>query len=128
MQLPSSNAINKIGGLVNASLQQLARISKPRFRFMLSMFELWLALPVRYTMLNLSRFSCYGEKSIRLHFEQCFDFVSFNTHLIEKHSSKELIAAFDPSYIPKSGKQTPGLGKWWSGTQQRAVKGLEIGC
>ena len=128
MQLHSSNACNKISGLVSASLQKLSNISKPRLKFMIAVFELWLSLPVRYTMLNLSRFGAYCDKSIRLHLEEPFDFVGFNTHLIEQKCGKELIAAFDPTFIARSGKETPGLGKWWSGTQQRAVKGLELGC
>jgi hypothetical protein len=128
MLLHSSNAINKIGSLVSASLQQLGKISKPRFKFMIAVFELWLCLPVRYTMLNLSRFGAYSDKSIRLQMEQQFDFVCFNTQLIGQKCAKELIAAFDPTFIAKSGKQTPGLGKWWSGTRQRALKGLELGC
>jgi Transposase DDE domain len=128
MQLLTSNACNKIRGLVSASLQKLNNISKPQFNFMLSVFELWLGLPVRYSMLNLSRFGQYSEKSIRLHFEQLFDFVSLNTQLIEQKCGKELIAAFDPTFITKSGKKTPGLGKWWSGTRQQVLKGLEVGC
>jgi len=125
---PNSNAFNKISDLVGTSLQKLSNISKPRFRFFSTVFELWLALPVRYTMLNLGRIGCYSGKSIRLHFEKLFDFVSFNTTLIKKSCGKELIAAFDPSYIPKSGKQTPGLGRWWSGKDQCTLKGLEISC
>src|ERR1017187_5618553 len=105
----NSNAFNKISGLVTASLQKLENITKPRFKFFSTVFELWLALPLRYTMLNLSRIGCYSEKSIRLHFEKLFDFVSFNAILIKKSCGKQLIAAFDPSYIPKSGKQTPGF-------------------
>ena len=128
MQLLTSNASDKIRGLVAASLQKLEDISKPQVKFMMTIFELWLGLPVRYTMLNLSRFSQYAEKSIRLHFEQFFDFSSFNARLIKKSCGKELIAAFDPTFIPKSGKKTPGLGKWWSGKDQRALKGLEISC
>ena len=122
----NSNAFNKISGLVNASLQKLSDINKPRFKFFFTVFELWLALPVRYTMLNLGRLGIYSEKSIRLHFEKLFDFSSFNAALIKKSCGKELIAAFDPSYIPKSGKQTPGLGRWWSGKDQCTLKGLEI--
>ena len=125
---PNSNAFNKISDLVSASLQKLSNINKPRFKFFSTVFELWLALPVRYTMLNLSRVGGYCEKSIRLHFEKFFDFVSFNAALIKKSCGKELIAAFDPSYIPKSGKQTPGLGSWWSGKDQCTLKGLEISC
>lgn len=125
---PNSNAFNKITDLVSASLQKLTNINKPRFKFFSTVFELWLALPVRYTMLNLGRFGGYCEKSMRLHFEKLFDFVSFNTELIKKGCGKELVAAFDPSYIPKSGKQTPGLGRWWSGKDQCTLKGLEISC
>ncbi len=125
---PNSNAFDKVRDLVNASLQKLSDISKPRLKFFSTVFELWLALPVRYTMLNLGRLGSYSEKSIRLHFEKLFDFVSFNTALIKKSCGKQLIAAFDPSYIPKSGKQTPGLGRWWSGKDQCTLKGLEISC
>ena len=128
MLIPNSNAFNKISSLVSASLQKPGNISKPRFKFFSTLFELWLALPVRYTMINLSRIGGYCEKSIRLHFEKIFDFASFNTAVISKSCGKDLIAAFDPSYIPKSGKQTPGLGRWWSGKDQCTLKGLEISC
>ncbi|HLL43987.1 MAG TPA: transposase [Segetibacter sp.] len=128
MLIPNSNAFNKISSLVSASLQKPGNISKPRFKFFSPLFELWLALPVRYTMINLSRIGGYCEKSIRLHFEKIFDFASFNTAVISKSCGKDLIAAFDPSYIPKSGKQTPGLGRWWSGKDQCTLKGLEISC
>ena len=125
---PNSNAFNKISDLVSASLQKIENISKPQSKFFSTFFELWLGLPVRYTILNLERIGAYCEKSIRLHFEKFFDFVCFNTALIDKSCGKELIAAFDPSYIPKSGKQTPGLGRWWSGKAQCTLKGLEISC
>ena len=123
---PNSNAFNKINSLVAASLLKLQNISNPRFKFFSTVFELWLGLPVRYTMLNLSRIGIYSDKSIRLHFEKLFDFVSFNAGLVKESCSKDLIAAFDPSFIPKSGKQTPGLGRWWSGKNQCTLKGLEI--
>jgi hypothetical protein len=122
------HAFDKMKHLVIASLQKNGIINKPDFKFMLSLFEVWLSLPVRYTMLNLSRFGNYCEKSIRLHMEKEFDFPGFNRQLIKSHCSKELIAAFDPAYLPKSGRHTPGLGRWWSGSANKALKGLEIGC
>jgi len=128
MVYTSSNAFNKIGSLVKASLQKMEYLSKPRLKFLSTIFELWLSLPVRYTMINLSRFGNYSDKSIRLHLEKDFDFASFNSHLIASACSENLIAAFDPSYIPKAGKTTPGLGRYWSGKDQRALKGLEISC
>jgi hypothetical protein len=39
---------------------------------------------------------------------------------------KECFVAFDPSYIPKSGKQTFGLGRYWSGCAKQAKWGLDI--
>ena len=86
---PNSNAFNKISGLVSASIQKLENISKPRFKFFSTVFELWLGLPVRYTMLNLGRIGGYCEKSIRLHFEKLFDFVSFNAVLFSKSCGKD---------------------------------------
>ena len=35
--------------------------------------------------------------------------------------------AFDPSYISKSGKKTPGLNYFWSGVAGKTKWGLEIG-
>jgi Transposase DDE domain len=126
MLIPNSIALDKIGGLVSANLKNIGNIGKPRFDFLYTIFEQWFALPVRYSMLNLSRFSEYSEKAIRLQFEKLFDFVSFNKGIIKDSCGKELIAAIDPSFIPKSGKHTPGLGKFWSGKDSCALKGLEI--
>ncbi len=128
MLIPNSNAFDKISDLVSASLQKLENLSKPRFKFFSTLFELWLGLRLRYTLLNLGRVGSYCDKSLRLHFEKSFDFASFNCGLIKESCAKELIAAFDPSFIPKSGNQTFGLGKWRSGKDQRSLKGLEISC
>ncbi len=40
--------------------------------------------------------------------------------------SKDLAIAFDPSFLPKSGKQTPGPGYFYSGCAGRTLKGLEL--
>ncbi|HVB02681.1 MAG TPA: transposase [Chitinophagaceae bacterium] len=69
-----------------------------------------------------------AEKSYRNGFSRFFDWFGFNYQLIRQHCGKEIIAVFDPSYIKKSGKQTYGLGMFWSGVRQKALKGLEIGC
>lgn len=77
--------------------------------------------------MNLSRYCKYCEESIRNAFERSFDFFGFNYLLMQNNLAKEKIIAFDPSYIYKSGKKTPGLGRYWSGTAQQTLKGLEIG-
>ena len=87
----------------------------------------WWSISGRYNFINISRYCDYAEQSIRNAFERGFDFFWFNCFLIGEHLSEEKILAFDPSYIYKSGKRTPGLGWFWSGTAQRSLKGLEIG-
>lgn len=67
------------------------------------------------------------EKSYRLHFEKDYDWLNFNSELIFEYCSEERIIGFDTSYISKSGKHTPGLGKFYSGVAGGYKKGLEIG-
>ena len=43
-----------------------------------------------------------------------------------ENGSGHYIIAFDPSYIAKSGKSTPGVGWYWSGVAGKSKWGLEI--
>ncbi|WP_188713271.1 transposase, partial [Deinococcus wulumuqiensis] len=36
--------------------------------------------------------------------------------------------ALDASFVPKSGKHTPGLGAFWNGALHRSETGLELSC
>jgi len=81
--------------------------------------------PVNF--LQLGRFGKYGEQRYRQHFEADFDFFSFNTTLIQQHFGARQAIAFDPSYIPKSGRETDGVGWFWSGSANQSKWGLEIG-
>lgn len=92
------------------------------------MVATWLTMPGRYNFLNLSRYSTYSDKSIRLQFRRRFNFFYWMHGLCIVRKSTEQIIAFDPTYVPKSGKQTFGLGKFWSGKDQQAKKGLEFSC
>lgn len=42
------------------------------------------------------------------------------------HLKGKTALAFDPSYILKAGKKTPGVGYFWSGVAGRAKWGLEF--
>ena len=44
-----------------------------------------------------------------------------------EYGSGNFTIAFDPSYIYKTGKHTPGLGYFWSGCASKTKWGLEIG-
>ena len=55
-----------------------------------------------------------------------FDFFSFNKALSAPWIGTRNAVAFDPSFIHKSGKQTPGIGYFWSGCAGRTLRGIEI--
>lgn len=112
--------------LIEAILSKMQGLSKPRKNFISSMLVLYISLRGRHTFMNLSRYGAYCEKAIRLHYQQVFDFPSFNQGLIQSCGSGEYIIAFDPCYLPKSGKHTYGVDTFWSGCMGKAAKGIEI--
>ena len=70
--------------------------------------------------------NAYCERTMRRHFERFVDFADINRRLIAQHGSGHFVLALDPTYLPKSGKKTPGVGKYWSGAVQKALWGLEV--
>ena len=108
--------VNKIEGL-----------KKPRKKFMISIIILYLSMRGRYTFKGMERYGGKNEKTYRLQFEETFDFLDFNLQLVKSHLSNQCVLIFDPCYIPKSGKHTPGKGFFWSGSLKRAAPGIEIG-
>ena len=102
-------------------------LNKARKDFIISVLWHILSIKGRINFLQLGRFSSYCEQTHRIHFEKEFDFFAFNKHLTEEIVSKDRIIAFDPSYIPKSGKLTYGRGRFWSGSAKATKPGLEIG-
>lgn len=119
--------MNKSETLIGAIIGKLSGLNKSREKFMISIFMLYLGLRGRYNFLNMARYGEYGEQTYRNQFDKPFDFIEFNTTIIKANCSCHLVNAFDPSYIPKSGKETEHLGKFWSGCSQKVLKGIEIG-
>lgn len=123
----TQHAFNRSEALVSTILEKISGINKPQKKFITHILLLFMGMRGRYNFLNLARYGKYNEQSYRNNFEQPFDYLSFNIELIKTSCSKNLIIAFDPSYIPKSGKETDHLGYFWSGASGKALKGLEIG-
>lgn len=90
------------------------------------MVVLFISIKGRINFLQLERFSNRCESGFRYFFERSFDFLSFNKSLIELSVKGKTALAFDPSYICKAGKKTPGVGYFWSGVAGRAKWGLEF--
>ena len=96
-------------------------------KFMLHIMLLYVSLRGRHNYLNCVRYNDdYSEQSLRFNFAKGFDFATFNSLLVATYASKSLCWVFDPSYIAKSGKHTPGVGYFWSGCQGKVKWGLEL--
>lgn len=119
-----SNALR----VVETTLSKVTGVKRPVSKFIIHIVELWLGMNCRYVFSNMERWGSMTEKSYRHCFKKFFDWFGFNFQLLHQYAGKEIIAVFDPSYIKKSGKQTYGLGMFWSGVRQKALKGIEIGC
>lgn len=61
-------------------------------------------------------------------FQRSFDWPEFHQRVMNAAlgPNSELVSAQDASFIPKSGKRTFGLGKFFNGCSGRAERGLEI--
>ena len=113
--------------LIINTLDKISNFSKCRKEFLLETLLLFLSIKGRINFLQLSRFGNHCEQRYRQQFEKPFAFIDFNKELVLSHGSGRYAIAFDPSYIDKSGKKTPGAGWYWSGCAGRPKWGLEIG-
>src|SRR2546421_5015987 len=114
--------------MVNDILKQMPGLGQPQRKFLATLFITILVLRGRVNFRNLSRYCDYSERTIARQFREPFDWPDFHQRVLlaalDSHS--ELVSAHDASFIPKSGKQTFGLGHFFNGCASRAERGLEI--
>jgi hypothetical protein len=127
MQLTILTALHKALDLAGTTIQQLSLLTKPQLKFFVWLIQRWWMLPVRYTFQTLSRYGGYSDRAMREPFAKPLPFVEFFDGLYRPLQPKECILAFDPTFVSRSGKHTPGVYKFWNGAHQRAEKGLEAG-
>ena len=113
--------------LISSMIDRLPDINQWRRTFLMETLILFLSIRGRINFLQLARYGKYKEQRYRQQFEKRFDFLTFNKELTLSQGSGRYAIAFDPSYVNKSGKKTPGVGWYWSGCASRAKWGLEIG-
>jgi len=113
--------------LIISVLEKLSNINQWRREFFVETLILFISIRGRINFLQLARYGKYKEQRYRQQFEKPFDFLAFNKELTLSQGSGRYAIAFDPSYISKSGKKTPGVGWYWSGVANQAKWGLEIG-
>jgi hypothetical protein len=110
--------------VVTATLEQVPKLSKPRRKFVAALIATILAVRGRVNYRNLSRYGAHCERT----YAQPFPWAAYHAQVIQDAvpASHHRIAAQDASFIPKSGKHTPGLDKFYNGCAGRPERGLEI--
>ena len=103
--------------IVKEILQQMPALSKPQRKFLETLFVTILALRGRVNFRNLSRYCDYSERTIARPFRHAFNWPAFHQQVLTTvlSPSAEVVSAQDASFIPKSGKQTFGLGHFCNG-------------
>jgi hypothetical protein len=114
--------------LIEDIFKQMDCVNKCQRDFIKALFTAVFALRGRVNFANMARFSSLCEQTFRRNFNKPFDWVRFNLILISIVFTLEknvFILVIDCTYLPKSGKKTWGLDRFWSGTDSRAKRGLE---
>jgi hypothetical protein len=114
--------------LLQSVLSCLKQTKKPQYKFVTHLLGLMLMLPGHATFRNMSRYSPYHERTFARWYGRDLDWVSLNkgaiTEVVPPEHDQALV--MDASFVPKSGKHTYGLDRFWNGSHSRAEKGLEI--
>ena len=114
--------------MVHDILKQMPGLGQPQRKFLATLFVTILVLRGRVNFRNLSRYCDYSERTIARQFREPFNWPDLHQRVLMTalDPRAELISAHDASFIPKSGKQTFGLGHCFNGCARRAERGLEI--
>ncbi len=114
--------------LLQSVRTRLNQTKKPQYKFVTHLLGLLLMLPGHATFRNLSRYSPYHERTCSRWYGRVFDWVSLHKSAITEvvPAEHEQALVMDASFVPKSGKHTYGLDRFWNGSHSRAERGLEI--
>ena len=123
-----TSILNQYRGICSDVLGELTtKLNKSFKSFLMETLILYLVIPGRINFLQLGRYGKSCEQRFRQNFSKDFDWLEFNLSLSDRVLTGDRKAiAIDPSYITKSGKNTPWIGYFWSGAAGQAKRGLEI--
>ena len=105
-----------------------AKLRKSFKAAFIQLMILYMVLPRKINFTQMGRYSDSSEQRFRQLYEREFDWMQFNISLMRQRfgESARKAIAIDASYISKSGKKTPYIGKFWSGCASAMKRGLEI--
>ena len=115
--------LDQLTKIINDALDGTAKLRKSFKTFFVITSILFLSMTKRknFTQMALSSDCC--ESRFRQNFRKKFDWVGYNLAYCREKLQHRIAIAIDPSYIPKSGKHTPGTGYFWSGCASAAKWG-----
>jgi len=107
---------------------KIPQVNAAQTKFLIELLSALTCFVGKATYRNLSRFSCYHEKSFSRWASRSFSFLSLNRMLLEFELgiNREYIGVMDSSFLKKSGKKTEGLGMFWNGCSNKSERGLEV--
>ena len=106
-----------------------AKLNKSIQTNIMEMLFLLMVIPRKVNFTQMGRYGKRGEQCYRQTAERNVDWLEINMWLsayaFKKGKGRNAIAV-DPSYIKKSGRCTPCVGPYWSGSAGAVKRGLEI--
>lgn len=105
-----------------------AKLRKSFKAAFIQLMILYMVLPRKINFTQMGRYSDSSEQRFRQLSEREFDWMQFNLFLMRQRFGEcaRKAIAIDASYISKSGKKTPYIGKFWSGCASAMKRGLEV--
>ena len=127
MKINTTNSpLRQVNELCFESLRAIGVTGKCYLDFFCETMLLFLTMQCRVNYSTLARFGKSCESRFRQNFKKTFNWIAFNKTFVNSSEGHLRAIAIDPSYVSKSGKQTPGVGYFWSGCAGAAKWGLEL--
>ena len=118
--------LDQVRSIVATALNRTAKVRKNFESFFIETMILILTIYGRLNFLSMSRHGDSCESRFRQNFKRKFDWCGFNSGMLLADSGHRVAIALDHSFLCKSGKKTPGIGRYWSGCAGMVKRGLEI--
>lgn len=118
--------LDQVSSIVASALNRTAKVRKNFESFFIETMILILTIYGKLNFLSMSRHGDSCESRFRQNFKRKFDWCGFNSGMLLADNGHRVAVALDHSFLSKSGKKTPGLGRYWSGCAGMAKRGLEI--
>jgi Transposase DDE domain. len=97
-------------------------------QFLTELFQVVIRMRGRVNFTNMARYSAFREQTFRRHFRKAFRWIALNLTMLRlrRHPREPLIGVFDCTFVPKSGTESYGLGRFFSSAAGRPERGQEV--